>query len=95
MELPAFLNKVWSNRGFEPASDLLDLERAANVVTLYMITIHFSEQIENRQRFDAFGNHFQIKGMRKLDGCLDDQLIIRIANDIAHERLVDLELFDG
>jgi hypothetical protein len=33
--------------------------------------------------------------MRKLDGRLDNQLIIRIAGDIAHERLVYLELFNG
>jgi hypothetical protein len=59
-----------------------------------MVAIHFRQQIENRKRFDAFGNNLQIKCMRKLDGRLDDQLIIRIAGDIAHERLVDLELFD-
>ena len=57
MELPAFPNKVWSDRSLEPVSDLVCFERTANIVTLHMVAIHFSQQIENRKRFDTFGNN--------------------------------------
>ena len=58
MALPAFPNKVWFDRGFEPAGDLFGLERTADVVALHVIAIHLSEQIANRERLDALGDHF-------------------------------------
>jgi len=61
------------------------------VVALRFVAALGPEECELVARFHAFGAHVQAQAVRHPDDGPDDRCVVRLDEDLAHERLVDLE----
>src|ERR1700722_206388 len=81
--------------GFEQLCELAGWHRAAEIVSLRLITLVSLKECQLFQRFDAFRHHSQIKASAHTDNRGHDRCLVGNGGELADERLVDLESIDG
>src|SRR5581483_8959051 len=66
-------------------------QRAAEQITLQLVATVFAQEVVVSFGFHAFGDHAAAEIVRHGQCGAHDRLVVRIAADVAHETLVDLD----
>src|SRR5579859_1722870 len=78
----------------EPRSECSWSFRATQKVALDQVSTELAEQVQRGLVFDTFGDDQHPQTVAKPDRRRDDRLVARVRDQVAHERLVDLQLAD-
>ena len=78
------------NRFLQLARDILNIERAAEIVALIFVACLIAQKRQLRFILDAFRDNLQVQSFRHTDDRGRDGRIVRIHSHIPYERTIDL-----